>query len=186
VVEQTLIDMLSGYQGQDPAEVQAVARILAITKATEDPWQRGLPLHVTASALVVHRPTARVLLRWHERQQDWLLTGGHADPGETDPVEIAIREAHEETGLADLFPWPEPAVVHVAIVPVPANAVEPAHEHADVRFLLATGNPDSVQAESPDAPLRWLSVTDAMSTTGQPNVREMLSRARWLLGWPAP
>jgi len=79
-------------------------------------------------------------------------------------------------------PWPEPAVIHVAIVRVPANAVEPAHEHADVRFVLATANPDAARAESPDAPLRWLTVSEAISTTEEPNVRETVARARRLLG----
>lgn len=40
--------------------------------AAGDPWSRSRPLHVTVSALVVHPPTRRVLLRWHVRQQAWL------------------------------------------------------------------------------------------------------------------
>ena len=33
---------------------------------------------------------------------------------------IARREAAEETGLADLAPWPDPRLRHVVIVRVPA------------------------------------------------------------------
>ena len=47
---------------------------------------------------------------------------------------------------------------------------EPAHEHADVRFLLATRTPDAVVPEGPDAPLRWLSVADAEALTTEPNL----------------
>ena len=50
--------------------------------ADGSPWDRRIPLHVTASALIVHPPSRRVLLRWHQRQQAWLQIGGHADPGE--------------------------------------------------------------------------------------------------------
>ncbi len=178
----SVLDLLSGYQPQHPAEAQDLTRIVELATIAPDPWHRGIRLHVTASALVVHPASGRVLLRWHNRQQAWLMTGGHADPGETDPVAIAIREAREETGLADLVPWPKPAVVHVAIVRVPANAVEPAHEHADVRFVLATSDPDAARAESPDAPLRWLTVSQAMDTTDEPNVRETVARAQRLFG----
>jgi 8-oxo-dGTP pyrophosphatase MutT (NUDIX family) len=172
-----VIELLSNYRPEVPAEAADVARIIELATVTPDPWQRGIPLHLTASALVVHPRSRRVLLRWHNRQQAWLMTGGHADPGETDPVTIAIREAREETGLTDLVPWPEPAVVQVAIVRVPANAVEPAHEHADVRFFLATDNPDAARPESRDAPLRWLTGPDAIATTEEENVREAVARA---------
>jgi 8-oxo-dGTP pyrophosphatase MutT (NUDIX family) len=37
----------------------------------------------------------------------WLQVGGHGDPGEGDPLAIALREAAEETGLSDLVPWPD-------------------------------------------------------------------------------
>src|SRR5262245_48159773 len=155
---------------------------MELASVTADPWQRGIPLHLTASALVVHPRSRRVLLRWHSRQQAWLMTGGHADPGETDPVAIAVREAREETGLTDLGPWPEPAVIQVAIVRVPASAVEPAHEHAEVWFLVATADPDAARPESPDAPLRWLTGPDAMATTDEENIREAVARAQRLFG----
>ena len=102
---------------------------------TADPWLRSNPLHVTASAVIVHPDSGRVLLRWHQRQQAWLQVGGHGDPGESDPLAIALREAREESGLTDLEPWPDAELWQVAIVSVPANSEEPAHEHADVRFI---------------------------------------------------
>ena len=147
-----------------------------------DPWRRDLPLHVTASALVVHPPSGRVLLRWHQRQQAWLQVGGHGDPGESDPLAIALREATEETGLADLSPWPDAELRHLAIVDVPAGKGEPAHEHADLRFFMATGTPGLAQAENADAPLRWLSIPEAYEATSEANLRESLARLERLLG----
>jgi 8-oxo-dGTP pyrophosphatase MutT (NUDIX family) len=138
---------------------------------------------VTGSALVVHPPTARVLLRWHERQQAWLQVGGHADPGETDPFAVAVREAGEETGLTDLVPWPDglPRILQVAIVPVPAGKGEPAHEHADVRYALATTSPDAAKPESQKARLEWLTFDDAIARTGEDNLRVCLQRLESLL-----
>ena len=137
-----ILDALRRYRPQDEAETADVARLRALAETAADPWLRSIPLHVTASAVIVHPDSGRLLLRWHQRQQAWLQVGGHGDPGESDPLAIAVREAGEETGLADLVPWPDGQIRHVVIVPVPAGAAEPAHQHADVRFVLATRSPD--------------------------------------------
>jgi len=173
--------LIGRYRPRGEAEIRDTERVRALVRAEADPWLRSLSLHLTASALVVHPGSGRVLLRWHQRQQAWLQVGGHADPGERDPLAIALREAGEETGLADLAPWPDGQLRHLAIVAVPAGGAEPAHEHADLRFVLATRAPGTARAENPDAPLRWLAARDADGATSQANLRETLSRVRRLL-----
>ena len=182
-----LLELLRQYRPQDPAELADVERAGALAEACADPWSRSLPLHLTASALIVHPDSGRVLLRWHQRQQSWLQVGGHGDPGESDALAIALREAHEETGLADLVPWPDATLRQLVIVSVPAGASEPAHEHADLRFLLATRTPEAITAESPDAPLRWLSLPQAGELTSEDNLRDLFPRvARLLDSAPIP
>jgi 8-oxo-dGTP pyrophosphatase MutT (NUDIX family) len=176
-----LLSLLGRYRPQGGTEAADVERVRALATAAQDPWLRSTPLHVTGSALIVHPATGRVLLRWHRRQQAWLQVGGHGDPGESDPLAIALREAGEETGLTDLQPWPDAQLRHVAIVDVPASATEPEHQHADLRFVLATADPDAARPEGPDAPLRWLSPGEAQAATSEPNLRETLSRAERLL-----
>jgi 8-oxo-dGTP pyrophosphatase MutT (NUDIX family) len=175
-----LLDALAGYRPLSDVEAADLERIRALA-AAGDPWRRSSPLHVTVSAIVVHPPTARILLRWHAREQAWLHIGGHADPGETDPLAIALREGSEETGLDDLVPWPDAAVVHVVVVPVTATAGEAAHEHADVRFVLATGRPEQARPEKPGADLRWLSIEESYAATREANLRETLARVELLL-----
>ena len=170
---------LESYVPHDAGETDDVARVLAILEAG-DPWSRAMPLHVTASALVLHPPSRRVLLRWHARMQRWLQVGGHADPGETDPWTVALREAEEETGLTDLVPLrTEP--IQVVVVPVPAGRGEPAHEHADVRYLLATSTPDAIRAESTDSAVRWCTFPEARATVAEDNLRTLLARAEAIL-----
>jgi 8-oxo-dGTP pyrophosphatase MutT (NUDIX family) len=176
-----LADALGRYRPAGEAEAADLARIRALAETAGNPWLRSLPLHLTASALIVHPGSGRVLLRWHQRQQAWLQVGGHADPGESDPLAIALREATEETGLTDLVPWPDAQVRQVAVVSVPANSSEPAHQHADVRFVLATSTPDAVLPEGPDAPLRWLSPQEAQEVTSEANFLETLRRVQRLL-----
>ena len=64
---------------------------------------------------------------------------------------------------------------------VPASASEPAHQHADLRFVLATDDPDAARPENPGAALRWLSPGEARELTSEPNFREALSRVERLL-----
>ena len=176
-----LLDLLGRYRPQGETETADVERVRALDAAVADPWLRSEPLHVTGSAVIVHPGTRRVLLRWHKRQQAWLQVGGHGDPGESDPLEVALREGVEETGLTDLRPWPDAELRHVAVVNVPASASEPAHQHADLRFVLATDDPDAARPENPGAALRWLSPGEARELTSEPNFREALSRVERLL-----
>jgi 8-oxo-dGTP pyrophosphatase MutT (NUDIX family) len=177
-----VLTALARFGPRSAAEAADVERIRTLAGAG-DPWARSSPLHVTGSALVVHPPSGRVLLRWHDRMRAWLQLGGHGDPGETDPFAVAVREAAEETGLSDLMPWPEPSspmLLHVVIVTVPAGRGEPDHEHADLRYLLATDRPDDVTPESASATLRWLTIDEALAVggvDGEDNLRTTLARA---------
>ena len=173
-----LTEVLDAFTPRSIEEANDVERIRQLV-AQGDPWPRSLPVHATGSAVVVHPPTRRVLLRWHARMQAWLQVGGHGDAGETDPYVVAVREAEEETGLHDLTPWPNPSLatlVQVAIVPVPASKREPAHEHADFRYGLATHSPEDATPESPGARLIWLKIEDALATVAEDNLRVCLQR----------
>ena len=170
--------LLSGYQVTAGADEAAdLERMTRLASAAADPWSRSLPLHFTASALVVHPPTRRVLLRWHVRHGLWLQVGGHGDPGESDPLRIALREAREETGLTDLVPWPDGSLRHAVVCYVRPSATEPEHEHADLRYFLATSHPDAVTPENPQSPLRWLTIDEARALVGGNNLRVTLDRA---------
>ena len=58
---------------------------------------------------------------------------------------------------------------------------EPAHHHADLRYLMATEHPDTTQPETPDAPLRWLTIDEARDLVGGNNLRITLDRAQQAL-----
>jgi 8-oxo-dGTP pyrophosphatase MutT (NUDIX family) len=157
--------VLADYEPADEREAADLERVRALLASGADPWARAtVPLHLTASIIVVDPVRRRVLLRWHDKQQQWLQAGGHAEPGERDAWAIAIREAAEETGLTDLRPWPgpEPWLAQVAVVSVKAALDEPAHEHADLQFVAATDRPDDAPAEREGVPLRWATLPDSL------------------------
>lgn len=171
-----LTALLTSYQATGGTEAADLARMARLAASARDPWSRSLPLHFTASALVVHPATSQVLLRWHVKHDLWLQVGGHADPGEYDPLRVALREAREETGLTDLAPWPDGSLRHVVVCHVRASGSEPEHEHADLRYVLATRSPDAIAPEDERSPLRWLTVDAARELVGGNNLRHTLDR----------
>ena len=89
--------------------------------------------HITGSAWIVNRAGDRVLLTHHRKLGRWLQPGGHSD-GDPDTLEVALREAREESGL-DVRALDE-AIFDLDVHLIPARGHEPAHYHYDVRFLV--------------------------------------------------
>jgi len=176
-----LSGLLTGYRAEGETEAADVDRMTRLAASAPNPWSRSLPLHFTASALVLYPERRQVLLRWHVKHGLWLQVGGHGDPGETDPLEIALREAREETGLTDLVPWPDASLRHAVVCHVRQSPTEPQHEHADLRYFFTTGNPDAIAPEDEDSPLRWLTVDEARDLVGGNNLRHTLDRVDSLL-----
>lgn len=183
-----LLTELDAFVPRGAVEAADLVRVRHLARSS-DPAGRSTPVHLTASAFVVHPPTGRVLLRWHERMGGWLHVGGHIDPADGHPLAAALREGAEETGLPDLVSWPRadrPELLQVVVVPVPAGNGEPAHEHADLRYVLATGRPEELVPESPAAALRWVAMDEAPAVVAEDNLREALARLRALLAQDAP
>ena len=57
--------------------------------------------HFTASSWVVNKDRTKVLMIYHNIYKSWSWTGGHAD-GDSDLLNVAIRELKEETGVKNL------------------------------------------------------------------------------------
>ena len=107
------------------------------------------PGHVTASALVV-RPDREVLLCLHGKIGMWMQLGGHCEPTDHTLAGAALREAREESGIAELTVDPQPIDIDVHGV-----ACRGPSFHFDVRFLVhcPAGAVEQVSAES--AALGW-------------------------------
>jgi 8-oxo-dGTP pyrophosphatase MutT (NUDIX family) len=101
--------------------------------------RKELPLHVTCSAVPV-REDGRVLLVHHRLLGIWLFPGGHLEPDDGSLAAAARRELVEEAGIepAAHAANSDAVLLHVGIHPIPANPArdEPAHVHADFRYLV--------------------------------------------------
>jgi len=174
-----LLALLDGFEAADgieSAHVHDLALLLATARA---PFSRRHfdPGHVTASAFVVDPSTRRILLHHHRRLDRWLQLGGHVDQGE-DVVAAALREAREESSLADLrFVVDRPFDVNIHRIP--AAKGEPDHLHFDVRFLFATARPDSAAlAVGESLDLAWLDLDEAERRMNAPESSRAIAKIR--------
>ncbi len=130
-----------------PADDPFRQRFLDLLATSRDVVRAEHPgAHLTASAVIVHPDLERVLLCLHGRMNRWVQVGGHCEPGDGSLLEAAVREAREESGLADFEAHPVPIDLDIH----PVTCRYGASLHYDVRFaLLATaGQVEQVSDES--------------------------------------
>ena len=85
----------------DAHEAEMVAAAIAFVEAEVECLERTCrPGHLTGSAWIVSPDRTRTLLTHHRKLGKWLQLGGHAD-GDPDLLAVALREAREESGLAN-------------------------------------------------------------------------------------
>lgn len=184
---QPLLQLLHDYRAAFPKEAAVADRIAALAKSRPDCFDRTCrPGHLTGSAWVVSADGERHLLMHHRKLDKWLQPGGHAD-GQTELVEVARREAQEETGITELVTVADasglvPLDLDVHDIPARTNdagePIDDAHEHHDIRFLLrATGDETLVDNEESNE-LRWCRVEEVRTLTNEPSVLRLLEKAQ--------
>ena len=132
-----LLASLLAHAPFDAAEARSLVRIRAHVEAGGDLFDRTRSDgHLTGSAFVLDAGRAHLLLIFHRKLGRWLQPGGHGEPGETEPLAVAAREAVEESGMEGLTLCPgAPAPFDFDVHTIPERPGEPCHEHLDVRFL---------------------------------------------------
>jgi 8-oxo-dGTP pyrophosphatase MutT (NUDIX family) len=137
---------VTAYTNVHPEEKEVLAVVLeGLDSGADLSSRRTFPLHVTAGAVLVDHSGAVLLVR-HNALGKYLTPGGHLEPEDTDLMGAALRELREETGIrTDVEPL-SPDPVHIDVHDIPANDAkgEPAHQHADVRYLFRTTGPVTV------------------------------------------
>ncbi|NEY35225.1 NUDIX domain-containing protein [Streptomyces sp. PRKS01-65] len=150
-----LRETVTEYIDAHPAEKAALSVVLERLDQGDDLTSRKTsPLHVTAGAVLVDE-SGDVLFVRHKALGKYLTPGGHLEAEDVNLLGAALRELTEETGIRASIAPLLPAPVHIDVHDIPANDAkgEPAHQHADVRYLFGTTGPVEVtlQAEEVSA-----------------------------------
>lgn len=167
-----LLLALQEYGQRHPEEESTVQRFVAFIQAHVNCFERSLRIgHVTGSAWVINRAGTHALFTHHRKLNRWLQVGGHAD-GDADVASVALREAHEESGLTELTLVDS----HIFdlddhLIPTREHALE--HVHYDVRYLLRAELPELLQASYESHRLAWFSLNEIYGRFAEESILRM-------------
>jgi ADP-ribose pyrophosphatase YjhB (NUDIX family) len=167
----SLRDWVAPDAGQEALRARYVAHLEAHADGV---WRSCFPDHLTAGCLVLSADGDAVLLNLHRKARRWFHFGGHCEAGDETLAGAALREAREESGLADL----ELDAVPVHLDEHAVAFCDPRGEvhHLDVRYV-AQAPADGQHATSDESlDVRWWSV-DALPEL-EPEMHELIAIAR--------
>lgn len=130
--------------------------------------------HFTASSWAVNKERTKVLMIYHNIYQSWAWTGGHAD-GESDLLNVAIRELKEETGVENVKVL-NPDIFSLEIICVNGHVKKEkyvsSHVHLNLTYLLEVDE-NEVLRMKPDenSGVKWVNLEEV----------EKVSNEKWIV-----
>jgi 8-oxo-dGTP pyrophosphatase MutT (NUDIX family) len=182
-MQSTLLDQLKNYQPFDKHETQMLARLRHFLESADpqSPFERELAGkapehgHVTGSAWIVNPQYTECLLLHHAKLRKWVQPGGHCD-GEKDVMNVARREANEETGL--IVTTLQDEIFDVDIHEIPEYWNTPAHLHFDIRYLFVADPAQQIVSNHESRGVRWLSLDEACQLSGEESILRLVKKTR--------
>ncbi|WP_046470335.1 NUDIX hydrolase [Allosalinactinospora lopnorensis] len=155
-------EVLSLWTAPDGAQEALRREYLAHLASFPDGMLREcLPGHITASAVIVDPRGEKAVLTLHRGLRMWLQTGGHCEPGDSSLAQAALREATEESGVAELSLLPDPVRLDKHWVPCGGGTW-----HLDVQYAaVARNGAPLIRAESESDDLDWFPADDLPEPT---------------------
>ncbi len=173
-----LKNLLQNYNPSDIQEQNFKLRMLEFLHQYSNCFERSLKIgHFTASAWLLNHDQTHALLMHHAKLDQWFQLGGHAD-GHANLLEVAIKEAQEESGIENIVPM-STQIFDIDVHQIPANSREAAHDHFDVRFLLQAVGDQDVIANKESKALVWFGKDRTRLPTQSPSVVRMFDK--WML-----
>lgn len=166
----SLIHAFQAYQSNFEEEKKFVVRFLDLLKH-QDCFQRThLPGHITGSSWIVNKDRTKTVLVHHVKLNKWVQPGGHAD-GEENALNVALREAEEETGLKKLTSTE--TIFDVDVHLIPARKDFPEHFHHDIRFLIEADEYEQIIVSDESHDVKWVLLSELENYTKERSVLRM-------------
>ncbi len=150
-----LAGMLQSYKTEFTEEQKFIIPFLELLKSNNCFQRTHLPGHITGSSWIINHDRTKTLLVHHAKLNKWVQPGGHAD-GEENILNVALREAEEETGLKN-FKLSQ-GIFDLDIHLIPERKDFPEHFHYDIRFLVDANEEEKIVVSEESHDVQWINL----------------------------
>ena len=131
--------------------------------------------HVTVSCYIVNKKHNKVLMVYHNIYDSWSWTGGHTD-NDNDLLNVALKEAKEDTGIKDIKPLSKD-IFSLEILCVDGHIKKGkyvnSHLHLNITYLLCGNEDDQLLIkEDENSNVKWFNIDEAILASNEKWFRE--------------
>ena len=174
---QQLLNLLENYIPTDTNELSMRNETIDFVKKNKDCFKRELlEGHITGSAWIVDITHQNVLLIHHKKLNQWFQPGGHCD-GDSDVLNVALKEANEETGLIDIKLLSQ-QIYDIDVHLIPQRKDVPAHYHYDIRFIFEAGKNQELIISEESNDLAWIPIEKMADFNNSESMLRMARKCR--------
>ncbi len=126
--------------------------------------------HFTSSSWIVNKQRTKVLMIYHNIYNSWAWTGGHAD-GENNLLNVALKEAKEETGLSNIRPITD-SIYTMEIICVNGhikrNKYVSSHLHLNLTYLLEADENEKLKIKRDEnSGVKWIDINKSIGISSE-------------------
>lgn len=131
--------------------------------------------HFTSSAFVLNKEKTKILMVYHKIYNSWAWPGGHSD-GDSNLLNVAMKEAKEETGIKNVIPIFK-NIYSIEIISVNGHEKSEkyisSHVHLNVTYLLEADENEKIHIkEDENSGVKWVPIDNVLDLTSETWVRD--------------
>lgn len=154
--------------------------IMSFIENNDDCLDRSnLIAHITSSAFVLNEQMDKVLFVHHNIYNSWGWVGGHNDSN-PDLLEVAIKEALEETGISKVSTYSDEMIsLDVILVEnhIKNGLFVGDHLHLNATYILiASEDEELVVKEDENSGVRWFDISDVMEYVTEDRIKDVYNK----------
>lgn len=137
--------------------------------------------HLVAGAFIYARKTKRFLFLYHKDLKMYLYPGGHASKEDKTPLDTALRECTEETGLIDfkVLSWSGNSLIPLDIdtqhIAYNERLNLPSHYHYDFRYVFIIEDEQDIKIDTSESrDYKWLDYDEFINMSRYATVKDKL------------
>lgn len=136
-------------------------------------------IHMTCSSFILNKNRDKTLMVHHNIYNSWCWTGGHAD-GDDDLLQVALREAKEETGIKNIFPITD-NIFALDIIPVfghvKSGKYVSSHLHITITYLMeADDNETLIVKEDENSGVKWIPINEIDVYSNEEHMKKIYAK----------